>query len=132
MAAQIMVQKLDANNDPIEGANGPVFLTNIDAVAQILLTRLKLLEGEWWENVSLGLPLFQSMIGTSAAPANQAAVLLILQTYIMGTPFVLEILDFDYEINLQFRAATFHCEVSTQFGTLTVTNAPASSALVNS
>jgi hypothetical protein len=131
MAAQIMVQQVDANNDPIEGANGPVFLSDIDAVAQILATRLKLLQGEWWENLSIGLPLFQSMIGTSAAPANQAAVLLILQTYIMATPFVLEILDFDFEINLQFRASTFRCEVSTQFGTLTVTNAPGSSAVVN-
>lgn len=132
MAAQIMVQQVDANNDPIEGANGPVFIADIDAVAQIIATRMKLLLGEWWENLSVGLPLFQSMIGTSAATANQTAVLLILQAYIEACPYVLELVDFDYEINLQFRGATFACEVSTQFGTLTVTNAPGSSAVVNS
>ena len=34
--ATIMVQQIDANCEPIEGPNGPVFLSDLDAVAQII------------------------------------------------------------------------------------------------
>jgi hypothetical protein len=126
----IMVQKNDANNDPIEGANGPVFLADLDAVAQIIYTTLRLLLSEWWENLTIGFPLFQSLIGSSGSPTNQAGVMLIIQQTILSCPYVLQIVDFSFVHNTATLNSTFTATVSTQFGNLIVSNAPGSSAQV--
>jgi hypothetical protein len=126
----IMVQKNDANNDPIEGANGPVFLSDLDAVAQIIYTTLRLLLGEWWENLTIGFPLFQSLIGSSGSPTNQAGVMLIIQQTILSCPYVLQIVDFSFVHNTATLNSTFTANVSTVFGNLIVSNAPGSSAQV--
>lgn len=126
----IMVQALDANNDPIEGPNGPVFLSDIQAVAQIISTTLRLLEGEWWEDLTIGFPLFQSLIGSSGSPQNQTASQIIIQNTIRSCPYVIEILSFDYIANSTTRGTAFTCDVSTVFGVLTVSNAPGASASV--
>jgi hypothetical protein len=130
--AQLMVQQLDANNDPIEGPTGPVFLTDLDACAQILGQRLRFLQGEWWEDLSLGYPLFQKVINASAAPADQEAAALVTQAQITSfTPWVIQILSFTFQTNTSGRGSTFTAVVLTVFGTLTVTNAPGSSASVS-
>jgi hypothetical protein len=126
----ILVQKNDANNDPIEGANGPVFIADLDAVAQIIYTTLRLLLGEWWENLTIGFPLFQSLIGSSGSPTNQAGVMLIIQQTILSCPYVLQIVDFSFVHNTATLNSTFTCVVSTQFGNLIVSNAPGSGAQV--
>jgi hypothetical protein len=49
-------------------------------VAQAIKTNLLLLQGEWWEDTSQGLPLFQSILAGPGTPDNlQAAHLLIRQ-----------------------------------------------------
>ena len=126
----IMVQQNDTNNDPIEGPNGPIFLTDIDAVAQIIMTTLRLLQGEWWENLTIGYPLFQSIIGSSGAQKNQTATQIITQNAILSCPFVLQILSFRYVTNAALRSSSFTCEVSTSFGVLTITNTPGLNASV--
>jgi hypothetical protein len=126
----IMVQKLGPNNDPVEQNGASVFLTDIDAVAQIILTRLRLLLGEWWEDLSIGFPLFQSLIATSGSSQNQKTVMALIQQTITTSPFVLGIVSFSYTFTSGGRATKFVCVVNTSFGTLTVTNAPGSSAQV--
>ena len=127
----IMVQlNSQPNNDPVEGPNGPVFLTDIDAVAQIIYTTLRLLLGEWWENLTIGFPLFQSLIGSSGSPTNQAGVMMIIQQTILGCPYVQKIVYFTFYNNTATAASTFSATVQTQFGTIIVTNAPGSSAQV--
>lgn len=129
--ATIMVQKIDANCDPVEGPNGPVFLSDLDAVAQIIYTKLRFLRGEWWEDLSTGFPLFQSLIGVSGSSTDQAAVMLTIQQTILSCPYVLQIVDFSFEFNSATLSSTFSANVSTQFGQVTVTNATGSSAEVN-
>lgn len=134
MAASIMVQAIDSNNDPIESGSGPVFLSDIDAVAQIICTSLKLLQGEWWENLDTGYPLVQQILGASGSDAQQKAVMLLTQQYILAAapPFVLRILSYTYTYNSALRSATWSAQVLTSFGTLTVTNAPGNSVSVSS
>lgn len=128
----IMVQQnAQPQNDPIEGANGPVFLSDRDAVAQIIYTTLRFLLGEWWENLTIGFPLFQSLIGSSGAPTNQQGVMLIIQQTILSCPYVIQIVDFNFTHNTETLNSTFMAVVSTSFGNLVVTNAPGSSAQVN-
>jgi hypothetical protein len=129
--ATIMVQQIDANCDPIEGPNGPVFLSDLDAVAQIIYTTLRLLLGEWFQNLTIGFPLFQSLIGASGSPTDQAGVMLIIQQTILSCPYVLQIVDFSFEFNSATMASTFSAVVSSAFGNIVITNAPGSSAQVN-
>jgi hypothetical protein len=126
----IMVQQNDANNDPIEGPNGPVFLTDIDAVAQIIGTQLRLLRGEWWEDLTIGFPLNTAVLNSSAAPQNQEAVMLLIQQTIKAAPFVLDVLSFTFQNNTATRGSAFTAQVFTTFGNLTVTNAPGTAATI--
>ncbi len=101
-------------------------------MAQIIYTTLRLLLGEWWENLTIGFPLFQSLIGSSGSPTNQQGVMLIIQQTILSCPFVQQIVDFSFTHNTATLNSTFTAIVATAFGTLVVTNAPGSNAQVTS
>lgn len=131
-APQILVQQLDSNNDPIEGPNGPVFLADLDAVTQIISTTLRLLLGEWFQDLTIGFPLFQKLLGSSGSPTSQAGVMLIIQQTILSCPFVTQIVDFTFTRNSVTRQSVFTATVATAFGTIVVTNAPGTSATVTS
>jgi hypothetical protein len=122
--ATITVRALSATGDPLYGNSQGNFLTDIDAVAQIIGTRLKLLQGEWWENVNAGTPLFQSILGVSGAGGQPDTVALLLKQRILGAPYVLSVSNLTTSYNSTTRAFSFSCQVQTQFGTLTVTNQP--------
>jgi hypothetical protein len=130
MSATIMTQQLDENNDPIESPNGPVFIQDLDAVAQIIMTTLRFLMGEWWENLTIGFPLFQDLIGSADTAQGMTAAQLIIQNAILACTYVLQITDFSYLSNSSLRSFSFTCEVSTAFGTLTVSSSPGSSATI--
>src|ERR1017187_1687892 len=55
-SATIRVRAVNQNNDPMRGNGLGNFLSDVDAVGAIISQRLQLLKGEWWENISLGLP----------------------------------------------------------------------------
>lgn len=128
----VMVQALDSNNDPIEQGGQSVFLTNLDAVAQIIYMKLNFLQGEWWEDLTHGFPLLQSLVASSGSPTNQQTILAIIQQTILSvSPWVIGMLSFSYTYSSVMRRTLFAAEVDTVFGTLTVTNAPGSSATVS-
>lgn len=119
MAATITVRQLSASGDPIQGNGQSNFLSDINAVAQIIATRLKLLQGEWWESLNAGTPLFESILGSGQ---NHSAVSLILQQQILDSPYVLSVSNVSSNWTPSTRAFSFSCSVQTQFGTLTVSN----------
>lgn len=82
----IQYLQLDLAYDPLFSSDS--ILTNIDAVAQAILTRLKLFLGEWWENLTLGLPVFQNILGQLGTAAGLAAMELDIQANIEGGPYV--------------------------------------------
>jgi hypothetical protein len=82
----IQYLQLDASYDPI--LDPTANLTDADAVSQAIQTRLNLFLGEWWEDLNLGLPVFQSMLGQLGSPQGIAAMQLAVQQTIQGTPYV--------------------------------------------
>jgi len=119
----ITVRALSVDGDPMRGNGLANFLGNIDAVGQIIATRLKLLAGEVFWNVSEGTPLFQSLLGVST---NSQAVALILRNRILGTPYVTGISSLVVKYGPAGRTFAFSAVVQTAFGALTVGNAPSS------
>lgn len=115
---------LDAQNDPV--FDPQVALAGSSAVAQAILTRLRLFLGEWWENQNLGVPMFQSILGQLASKSGQTAMSLILQQQVAGVPYVTQVQNVAVKyINgvLYWNAAAI-----TVFGPVTVTNYPGSFA----
>ncbi len=117
----IQYLQLDAANDPIFDPNAN--LTDLEAVTQAILTRLRLLYGEWWEDVTLGLPVFQSILGQLGTPQGLAAMTLEVQQNIEGGPYVTGV----GNVTVAFvdGALTITADAQTQFGPVTINTAPA-------
>lgn len=111
----------DSNDDYCFGRGSGDFLQGTQAVAQAIKTKLKLFEGEWWENILDGLPLFQSILG-QRTPKQQIAYL--IKKRILEVPNILEIKDVAFVYNSTTREYLFSCSVSTVFSQNIVVQMP--------
>jgi hypothetical protein len=112
--------------EPLQGNGQNCFLSDAAAVAQIIAQRLKLYQGEWWENLTDGLPLFQSILGSSGSQRNIQVVVGLISQRITGTVGVTGISAFT--ASYQNRKFQFSCTVETIFGQVYLNNIPPSSA----
>lgn len=120
----ISVRKLDANHDPIYGAGQNNFIYDLDAVIQIVQTRLLMFQGEWWKDLGDGLPLFQSILGNYGGGKNPDAISHLIQARIVGTRFVTGVSNIVTQFNAVKRTFSFTCTVNTQFGSFQVNFSP--------
>ena len=124
MAATITVRANNAVNgawDPQRGQGLQNFLADLDAVAQIIRSTLLLLQGEWFANLSIGTPLFQSILGV---PNTTAGVGLILRARILSVPYVNDIENLVVTYSGTSRQYSFSCLVLTQFGSIPISSVP--------
>jgi hypothetical protein len=120
LAPTITYLLLDSDYDPVFDPKAA--LVDSSAVQQAILTRLNLWQGEWWEQLSIGLPVFQQILGQLGDSRGQAAMALAIQQVIEGTPYVTAVDDVQYQfINNQF---SFTASVRTVFGQVTVNYVP--------
>lgn len=56
-------RRIDENGDYVFGNGQYDFLIDIEAVPQAIKTKLRLYQGEWWEDLSEGLPFYQDVAG---------------------------------------------------------------------
>ena len=118
---------LDSSYDPIF-ANG-TSLTNLQAVTQAILTRLRLFLGEWWENLNLGLPVFQTMLGQLGTQrVQQAAAGAVTRDILSLSPYVTAV----SSVSVTFTNGRLNISavVQTAFGTVQVQTAPGASAVL--
>jgi hypothetical protein len=124
----VLYLALDPNYDPVFDLGAA--LSGTEAVAQNVLTRLKLFKGEWWENLNLGLPMFQDILGQAASSKGLLAMQLAVQTVILGTPYVISISSMQVQFNETTLQLQITATVQTAFGQTTITNQPGASASV--
>jgi hypothetical protein len=98
------------------------FLTGVDAITQAILTRLKLLYGEWWEDQEDGLPLFEKIIGTFGPDGNKQTADILIRERILGTEGVSQISYFESNYVSATRKYTFYCQVETIYGQTEITS----------
>jgi len=115
-------RRLSDSDDYVFGQSNQDFYSGVDAVAQAIYTRLKLLYGEWWEDLKDGLPLFENILGTSGSPQNKKAIDALISERILGTLNVIGITDFSSSFNASTRAYSFQSTVNTAFGQVTIGN----------
>lgn len=114
----MIYRRLDSNGDYVFGQGRSQFLSGSEAVAQAIITNLKLLLGEWWEDVNNGLPLWQSILGIPGSEANQLSIDNIIKDRILKTNLNGEILvssidDYTRTYDATTRIYTFEAVVTT-------------------
>lgn len=127
-SASILYLRLDENYDPIFDPDAE--LSNLEAVAQAIKTRLLLFQGEWWENLNEGTPMFQEIIGQRASTNGQQIMALAISARIGATPYVSAVENVAVAFNETTRALTYSCVAQTSFGSVPVTFSPGLSASV--
>jgi hypothetical protein len=121
---------LDQDNDVIWDPSQS--LTNSAAVGQAILTSLRLLQGEWWESLSTGLPAFQQILGQLGSSQGLQAMALAVQAVVESVPYVAQVNDVQVTFDAQF-GLTISASVLTSFSQeITVSTAPASAAAIGS
>ena len=81
----MIYRQLDSNGDYVLGRGIGEFLKGSQAAAQAIVTHIKLLLGEWWEDVNNGLPLWQSILGQPGSEVNKISVDNIVKSRILST-----------------------------------------------
>ena len=84
-----------------------------ECVGQAVLTRLLLWQGEWFNDTTDGTPYYQKIFGHATNYDLE------VQSRILGTPNVIEILDYSSNID-STRNLSVNCTLNTKFGTTTI------------
>lgn len=111
-------RKLDADGDYSFGHSSGDFLDNsVEAVAQSILTRLRLFTGEWFLDITKGTPYSEQILGNNTWQVYDQAI----KTRILGTQFVTRITDYASSFDPVTRALTVSAKVDTAFGSSPIT-----------
>ena len=110
-------RQLDASGDYALGGTA-VFLANSpEAVAQAILTRLRLWQGEWFVNTDDGTPYMTEILGKRYQGKNSDTAII---KRILGTPGVQQIDSYSSSFNGDTRKLSFTATVSTAYGSTTI------------
>ncbi|SEU36129.1 hypothetical protein SAMN03159335_05380 [Burkholderia cepacia] len=110
-------RKLDADGDFVFGGSANDFLVNSpDAVAQAVITRLRLHRGEWFLDTTAGMPWDTDVLGKYTSGKYDAAI----RTCILGTQGVTELTSYSSTADPETRVLTVTATINTIYGTTTV------------
>jgi len=108
-------RRLDSNGDYLFGQGSQTFLTDTNAVAQAVETSLGLYQGEWWEDTSVGLPLWQKILGS---PGSRTSVIdALLQDRISDVTGVTNVYGVTSSFDSATRTYSFAAYVETEYST---------------
>ena len=106
------VRRLTATGDMTFGQSGSNFLIkSVAAVAQNVKTRLGLLTGEWFLDLTDGTPWKTDVLGFNTSATYDSAI----QTRILGTYGVVQINNYASQLDHATRSLTVTCDVVTVY-----------------
>lgn len=112
-------RKLDENGDMIFGHGEADFLTGLDAMGQVVQTRLKAVRDEWWEGDPTALPWITEILGARLSNYQKDRIDLMIIERLMDTVGINSVSDI--ESSFVNRKYTFSCKVQTAYGETTGT-----------
>lgn len=115
----MIYRKLDENGDYVFGGNQSCYTRNAAAAEQAVVTRLRQLIYEWWEDLEDGLPLWQQILGSRDKPRAER----IIRERIGKTKYVKSILSFSCDWDNERRYLTIRATVDTEFGQIQIQEA---------
>jgi len=111
-------RRLSASGDYVFGQGASEFLIDTpDAVAQAVLTRLRLATEEWFLDLNEGTPYSTEILGENTQPLYDQAI----RDRILGTSGVTGIQDYASYLDTSTRALTVTCSINTLYGAVTIT-----------
>ncbi len=110
-------RRLDENGDMLFGSGDKDFLYGLDAMQQVIQTRLKAIRDEWWEGDPTALPWTTEVLGARITTFSKDKIDLMVIERLMDTVGVTSVSD----IRSGFidRRYTFRCKVHTVYGETT-------------
>lgn len=109
------VRKLTASGDYRLGhGDRDFFVDTAEGVAQNVVTRLSLWQGQWFLDTSDGTPWLQQILG------KHSVVDQIIKSRILDTPGVVAISSYESIINNDTRSMTVSATIDTEYGTATL------------
>ena len=114
---QLKYRRMDEDGDMVFGRGEQDFMSDIEAITQVIKTRLAAMEGEWWEGDIGALPYFTDILGMASTEENRAVVDLMIINRIMDTVGVLSVSE--VESSIENRHYRFNCKVQTVYGETT-------------
>ena len=115
---ELRYRRLDANGDMILGTVRAPMLDKLDAMVQLIRTRLLQFEEEWWESTD-GLPLFTQILGRPRSEDTRLSAELAIINYISETVGVTAVYNAQSEY-VPDRGFHFMCRVKTVYGDVEV------------
>lgn len=108
---------LSPSGDYVFGQGSSEFLVNSpETVAQAVLTRLKLAQGEWFLDLEEGTPYGTQILGENTQSTYDIA----LRARILDTPGVRSIVAYASSLDTTTRKLTVTCTIDTDFGQTTI------------
>lgn len=109
--------KLNVTTHDLEFTNGNLtFETGIDEIRQLMLERYLAFKGEWYLNVTKGVPYFQDVFKKLV---NTNILVSIFKSVARQTPGVIELLSFKLDFDNTVRQLSINLRARTQDGILT-------------
>jgi hypothetical protein len=111
------VRALSSSGDYTFGQGTANFLINTpETVGQEVETRLALIQGEWYLDLTAGTPWNTQILGYNTAPTRDLAI----KSVILATQGVQALLSYTSNVNPITRAYTITAEILTIYGTTSV------------
>lgn len=111
-------RQLSSSGDYTFGAGGGNFYQDVpNAVAQAVMTRLKVFEGEWFLDTTYGTPYSSQILGAGTISTYDAAI----QQVILGTQGVTSIASYASGVDPATRSAVVSCTINTVYGQAQIT-----------
>ena len=112
--SQLIYRKLDDDGSTVFGHNAQDFLTGLEAMTQVIKTRLRTVWGEWWEGDETAVPYYTEVMGAYATESNRATIDMMITRRILDTVGVLSVQDVKSYIS--GRDYHYSCAVNTIYG----------------
>ena len=111
-------RKRDENGDMLFGNSLNDYVGGLEAMVLVIQSRLRAIQGEWWEGDETALPYFGEILNAYQTEKNRAIIDLMVVERIMDTRGVVSIPD----VHSQYigRKYVFQCTVNTLYGTAPV------------
>ena len=110
----MLLRPVDASGDNLPVLSSSRLLTGPEAVAQLVLYRLSLLRGEWWEFPDEGFFILEDMQESRITEADAASLSSRITAYVRETDGVRDVENVRFSI--EGRRLSWSCEVRTEEG----------------
>ena len=115
---QLVYRKMDENGDYVFGETGTAFLSEKEAMEQVLKTRLAACKDEWWEGDDTAVPWFTEALGQMVTQRRVDEIDLMVVNRILDTVGVISVSD--VKSYVEKRVYHFSCSVNTVYGEVQV------------